>query len=83
MLYRICFAADVNDPMPDVATLLAVEADSPLAAVEQIVSSGRVPQDRLYRWARVVLSAENGHAKHVLRVPIEPVAEFPIYHLPG
>jgi hypothetical protein len=70
MLYRLNFAADPPEPMPPVDTLVAVEAPDPMAAVEQALAAGLVPQDRLYKWARVVLTAENRHAARVLRVPI-------------
>lgn len=38
--YRVSFAADENEPRPDVARLAAVEAESTMAAVERIVSEG-------------------------------------------
>jgi hypothetical protein len=68
--YRICFAVDVNEPMPDLATLATVEADTPMQAVERILAEGRYPQNPDLKWARIVLTAVEGRAVHVLRVPI-------------
>ena len=82
-VYHIHFAADHMEPMPPVAGLPAVEADGPMPAVLRAVECGMVPQDKPYRWARVVLAKMDVHATRVLRVPIEPVAEFPIDRPPS
>jgi hypothetical protein len=68
--YPVHFAAAANEPMPDVATLAAVEADTPMQAVERILAEGRYPQNPDLKWARVVLTETGGRAVKVLRVPI-------------
>lgn len=70
--FQVHFAADAHEPFPPLDTLPTIEADDPIAAVQQLVSSGRVPQNRPVAWARVVLSVhENGQPRKVVRVPID------------
>lgn len=78
MLYRVHFAADAHEPFPPVESLAKVEARDPLAAVESLVKTGRVPQDGVKHWARVILNLHpNGKPWKVLRVPITPTGQIP------
>jgi len=77
-LYRVHFAAEHTDPIPPVESLLSIDATDPVASVEQLCREGRVPQTGILRWARVVLTVENGRARHVLRVPITPDRQVPL-----
>ena len=75
MIYHVCFAADANEPYPPLDAIAVVEADSPLDAVRAAVRAGRVPQDKLYRWARVVIESVDGKPTKALRFPITPMAD--------
>jgi hypothetical protein len=71
-IYRIHFAVEPHEPFPALEALPAVEADDPITAVERLLGNGQVAQNRLIRWARVVLTVhETGQPYHVLRVPLK------------
>lgn len=86
-IYRVHFAAAHTDPIPPVESLLTVDANDPISAVEQLClfREGRVPQAGSMRWARVILTvAENGRPRHVLRVPITVDRQVPLnWQSPG
>jgi hypothetical protein len=42
--YYVSFTAEAPTTYPNVATMTAVKADSPQAAVEALLATGRVPQ---------------------------------------
>jgi hypothetical protein len=78
-LYRVHFVADNSEPFPPLDTLPSVDAADPLAAVEELLRQGRVPQMGIMRWARVVLNVhENGRPRQVLRFAITPERVQPI-----
>ena len=79
MFYYVHLAAMADKPSPPVAELVGIDADSPEQAVRLLVESGRVLQDRLVAWARVVVSwHEDGRPCHVVRVPLVKTVEVPI-----
>jgi hypothetical protein len=73
--YRIHFSQTDDEPYAPLEMLATVECDDPVQAVEILLGRGQVPQDQIYRWARVVLTTHpNGRPRHVVRVPISPQA---------
>ena len=78
MKYHICFAADEHEPYPPLAEMVTVDATTPLDAVKALVGAGRVPLDRTYNWARVVIESVDGRPKRALRFPISPEVEVPL-----
>jgi hypothetical protein len=77
--YRVHFAASHTDPIPPVESLVSIEANDPVDAVDKLCRAGQVPQAELVKWARVVLAvAENGRATRALRVPVMPSHVVPL-----
>jgi hypothetical protein len=77
-LYPVHIAASRHDPLPPVAELTAIEADSPQEALERLkreplaMSGGEVKTV----WLRVVVTTwPNGNARQVLstEVPVEAI----------
>jgi hypothetical protein len=65
------FTADSPTNYPNVATMTAVEADSPQAAVEVLLAAGRYPQEPGLRWANVAVEVyPNGIPARVRRFAI-------------
>lgn len=78
-LYRVHFVADNSEPFPPLDTLPSIDAANPLAAVEELLRDGRVPQTGIMRWARVVLNVhESGRPRQVLRFAIRAEHVHPI-----
>lgn len=76
MRYHVHFAADAAEPLPPVADLATVDADSPVAAVEALLQAGRYPQTRGLRWARVVVAfRQDGTPIRLARFPIHVADE--------
>lgn len=70
--YRVHFSALPYEPFPLLDTLAVIDADDPISAVEKLLAEGRVPTDRVMRWARVVLEVyKSSQPTKVVRVPIE------------
>jgi hypothetical protein len=70
-LYHVHFATEPPTTYPPVATMTAVEADSPQAAVETLLAAGRVPQVPGLRWANVATEVHsNGVPARVMRCAI-------------
>jgi hypothetical protein len=55
-----------------------VDADSPQAAVQAALQVGMVPQDRIYKWARVVTEVVDGMPTKALRFEILPDSILPV-----
>lgn len=71
-LYRIHLATTATEQFPPIDSLLAVEADDPVSAVEGLLGTCQVPREPPLKWARVVISVhDNGQPHEVVRVPIE------------
>jgi hypothetical protein len=84
MHYRLNFCVDPTEPMPSPCGLAFVEAADPIAAVYRALELGLVPQDKVYAWARVVVSLHaDGSVRQVLRVPITPEGRIPVDWRPG
>jgi hypothetical protein len=65
--------------MPSLCGLASVDATDPIAAVHRALELGLVPQDKVYAWARVVVSLHtDGSVRQVLRVPITPEGTIPV-----
>ena len=69
--YYVNFTAEPPATYQPVATMTAVEADSPQAAVELLLADGHYPQDPGLRWANVaVVVHSNGVPARVMRFAI-------------
>jgi hypothetical protein len=69
--YFVSFTAEPPATYPPVATMTAVEADSPQAAVEALLAAGRYPQEPGLRWANVAIEVHpNGVPARVMRFGI-------------
>jgi len=80
-IYRVHISAKRHDPLPPVAELTTVEADSPQEALEKLrqeplaMSGGEVQTV----WLKVVVSVwPSGEARHVLstEVPVQRMDEL-------
>jgi len=79
MLYSVQFLAEPTEPMLPVETLQAIGANDPISAVEKLLARGRVPQDRLLKWARAIAAVDaQGRATHAIQVPITPERIIPV-----
>jgi hypothetical protein len=69
--YYVTFTVEPPTTYPPVATMTAIEADSPEAAVESLLAQGRVPQVPGLRWANVAIEVHStGVPARVMRFAI-------------
>jgi pyruvate/2-oxoglutarate dehydrogenase complex dihydrolipoamide dehydrogenase (E3) component len=69
--YFVSFTAEAPTTYSPVSTMTAVEADSPQAAVEVLLATGRVPQISGLKWANVAIEVhQNGVPARVMRFAI-------------
>ena len=59
-----------------------VDANTPQAAVQVALNAGMVPQDRIYKWARVITEVADGVPTKALRFEILPDSMLPLDWLP-
>jgi len=59
MTYYVCFAANYEFFRIPLEEMLRVEAESPQAAIEQVLRDGKWPSDHRLRCAQVVTSIDN------------------------